>query len=151
MTLWKRGNVFWAYVYVDGIRHAKSTGTANRRIAEQIEQRFKEELNLKREGLGPLAPDLTFGELVARFLAEGEPKPYHLDRLKVLLPYFAETPIGRITKNLAQAYRKHRHALKRLTDTTVNRDLECLRHLLYWALDEGLLLTNQLSRMRLER
>jgi integrase len=33
----------------------------------------------------------------------------------------------------------------------VNRDLECLRHILFWAVDEGLLLTNPLNRMRLER
>ena len=27
MSLYKRGNVWWSCVYVDGIRHAKSTGT----------------------------------------------------------------------------------------------------------------------------
>jgi integrase len=151
MTLWKRGNVFWSYVYVDGVRHAKSTGTGNRRNAEQIEQRFKEELNLKRQGMSQLAPDMTFGELAARFLAEGIHKPYHLDRLKVLLPYFGETPIGRISKALARDYRTRRHAQKRLTDTTVNRDLEALRHILFWAVDEGLLTSNPLSRVRMVR
>jgi hypothetical protein len=109
MTLFKRGNVFWAYAYVDGVRHAKSTGTSNRRQAEQIEQRFKDELNLKREGMSQLAPETAFAALAARFLAEGQVRQYHLDRLKVLLPYFGEMPIGRITKNLALAYRRHRH------------------------------------------
>ncbi len=151
MTLFKRGNVFWAYVYIDGLRHAKSTGTGNRRQAEQIEQLFKDELNLKRQGLTQLAPDMSFGELAARFLAEGQVRPYHLDRLKVLLPFFGETPIGRITKNLAVAYRKYRHAEKRITDTTVNRDLEALRSMLFWAVDEGLLSTNPLSRVRMTR
>jgi integrase len=151
MTLFRRGNVFWAYVYIDGVRHAKSTGTPNRRLAEQIEQRFKDELNLKRQGMSQLAPDTKFGALAARFLAEGQPRPYHLDRLKVLLPYFAETPIGRITKNLAIGYRKYRHAEKQVTDTTVNRDLEALRSMLFWAVDEGLLATNPLSRVRMTR
>jgi integrase len=151
MTLFRRGNVFWAYVYIDGVRHAKSTGTTNRRLAEQIEQRFKDELNLKRQGMSQLAPETTFGALAARFLAEGQPRPYHLDRLKVLLPYFAETPIGRITKNLAIGYRKHRHAKKQLTGTTVNRDLEALRSILFWAVDEGLLSANPLSRVRMTR
>jgi integrase len=151
MTLFRRGNVFWAYVYIDGVRHAKSTGMTNRRLAEQIEQRFKDELNLKRQGMSQLAPETTFGVLAARFLAEGQPRPFHLDRLKVLLPYFAETPIGRITKNLAIAYRKYRHAEKQLTDTTVNRDLEALRSILFWAVDEGLLSTNPLSRVRMTR
>jgi integrase len=151
MTLFKRGNIYWAYVSIDGVRHAKSTGTNNRRQAEQIEQRFKDELNLKREGLSQIAPETTFSELTARFLAEGQVRPFHLDRLKVLLPYFGETPIGRITKNLAIAFRRHRHAEKRITDTTVNRDLECLRSMLFWALDEGLISTNPLSRVRMTR
>jgi integrase len=151
MTLFRRGNVFWAYVYIDGVRHAKSTGMTNRRLAEQIEQRFKDELNLKRQGMSQLAPETTFGALAARFLGEGQPRPFHLDRLRVLLPYFAETPIGRITKNLAIAYRKYRHAEKQITDTTVNRDLEALRSILFWAVDEGLLSTNPLSRVRMTR
>lgn len=151
MTLWKRGNVYWSYVWVDGVRHMKSTGTGNRRLAERIDERYREEANLKRHGMSQPAPDMTFAELAARFLAESVPKPYHRDRLKVLLPFWGDTSIGRITKNLTREYRRSRHAEKRLTETTVNRDLECLRHILYWAFDEGLLLANPLSRMRLER
>jgi integrase len=151
MTLWKRGNVYWSYVWVDGVRHMKSTGTGNRRLAERIDERYREEANLKRHGVSQPSPDMTFGELAARFLAEGVPKPYHIDRLKVLLPFWSEIAIGSITKNLAREYRAARHREKQLTDTTVNRDLECLRHILFWAVDEGILLTNPLSRMRLER
>ena len=75
MSLWKRGRVYWTYVYMDGVRYAKSTGTGNRRLAEQIDQRIKEELNLKRQGVRQPVPDMTFGELVARFLAEGVSRP----------------------------------------------------------------------------
>src|SRR5712692_3931565 len=147
MTLWKRGRVYWTYVYRDGVRHAKSTGTGNRRQAELLEQRFKDELNLQRQGISQLAPEMTFGELAARFLAEGSSRPYHIDRLKVLLPYWSETSIGRITKAQARDYRRHRHAEKRVSETTINRDLEALRHMLFWAVDEGLLATNPLSRV----
>lgn len=151
MSLWKRGRVYWTYVYVDGVRHSKSTGTAIRRQAEQIEQRFKEELNLRRQGIVQLCPDLIFGDLTARFLAEGISRPYHIDRLKVLLPYFAETPIGRINKTMAREYRRYRREQKAVTETTINRDMEVLRHLLYWAVDEGLLATNPLSRVPLAK
>jgi integrase len=151
LTLFKRGNVYWAYVWVDGVRHAKSTGTGNRRQAEDIEHDFKQEVKLKQYQLPQLDPQMTFATLAARFLAEGAPKPYHVDRLKLLLPYFGDTPIGRITKNLARQYRQERHRQKKLTETTINRDLECLRHILFWAVDEGLLSINPLSRMRLER
>jgi integrase len=149
MSLWKRGNVYWSFIYMDGIRYSQSTGTGNLRQATLIEQRFREELNLKRHQITQPVPQMTFGALTARFLAEGDPRPWHIDRLKVLLPHWSETPIGRIHKAMATDYRKRRHAAKAVTDTTINRDLEALRHILFWAVDEGLLTTNPLSRMRL--
>lgn len=151
MALWKRGGVWWSYIYVDGVRHCQSTGTGNRRLAETIDQRFKEELNLKRLGVTDPQPEMTFGELAARFLAEGSPKPYHRDRLKPLLAFWSEVPIGRITKARAKEYRDARHKEKQLTETTVNRDLEALRHMLFWAVDEGFLATNPLTRVPMIR
>ncbi len=151
MSLFKRGRVYWAYVYMDGTRHAKSTGTGNVRQAHLIEDKFKEELNLKRHGVQQPEPDMTFGELAARFLAECSPKPYHIDRLKVLLPYFAEVPIGRIHKGAAREYRRYRHSQKAISEATVNRDLQALRHFLFWAVDEGFLTTNPLSHPPLVR
>ncbi len=151
MSLWKRGGVWWSYMYRDGIRHSRSTGTGNRREAERIEQKFKDELNTATHQLPRLDLQMPFAVLAGRFLAEGAPKPYHRGRLKVLLPFFGEIAIGSFTKNLAIRYRQYRHSKRTLTETTVNRDLECLRHILFWAVDEGLLPTNPLSRMRLER
>jgi integrase len=152
VALFKRGNVYWSYIWVDGVRHAKSTGTANRRTAERIDQRFKEELNLARMGVVEPKPEMTFSELAARFLADGSPRPYHIDRLKLLLPYWGKTEIGRITKAGAREYRAHRHHTKKnLSDTTINRDLEALRHMLFWAVDEGILLANPLSRVLMVR
>lgn len=149
MSLWKRGKVYWSFIYVDGIRYSQSTGTGNLRQATLIEQRFREELNLKRHQIVQSALQMTFGELTARFLAEGDRKDWHVDRLKLLLPYWSETPIGRIHKAMTTDYRKRRHAAKPVSDTTINRDLEALRHILFWAVDEGLLTANPLSRMRL--
>jgi len=151
MSLMKRGGVYWSYVYVDNVRYQQSTGTANRKKAEDIEENFKEELNLKQHALPQFNPDMTFGELSARFIANAGPRPYHLDRLKPLLPYFSEMPIGRITKGMIREYRLARHEAKTLSEATVNRDIECLRHILYWAVDEGLLAANPLARLRLER
>ena len=151
MSLYKRGGVYWTYIWVDGVRHARSTRTGNVRQARLVDQAFKEELTLARYHPHRLQPDLTFGELAVRFLAEGMTKPHHHDRLKVLLPYFRETPIGRISRSMTRDYRKHRHEQKAISETTVNRDLEVLRHLLFWAVDEGLLAANPLSRMPMVR
>lgn len=149
MSLYKRGRVWWSYVYVKGVRHAKSTGTSNLRIAQKIDQDFKEALTLASLGMRVPQPEMAFGELAARFLAEASPKPHHLDRLKVLLPYFGEIPIGRINKSLVRDYRAKRHAKKRVSEATINRDFGVLRHLLYWAVDEGYLAANSLARMPL--
>jgi integrase len=151
MTLFRRGNVWWSYVWVRGVRHGKSTKTANRRLAEEVDRDHKHELTFVREQAPQLNPEMTFAQLTALFIANAGAKPWHLDRLKVLLPFFGDYPIGRMTRNLARAYRKWRHQGRALTETTINRDLECLRHILFWAVDEGLLLTNPLARMRMER
>lgn len=149
MSLCKRGHVWWTYFYIDGVRHQESTGTTNRRHAERIAQKLQEDaLHLKHQ-LPQADPDMTFGALAARFLANAQPTAHHLDRLKQLLPYFADMPLRRITKPIVREFRQERHARKRLTDTTINRDVGVLRHLLYWAVDEGLIETNPLARIRL--
>src|SRR5258708_17017682 len=150
VTLYRRGRNYSIQLWVDGIRHLKSTGTTNRREAENIERQFREELNRRRHQIREASPDMTFADLAARFLADGSPCPYHLDRLKVLLPYFGESPIGRISKPGVREFRRDRHKEKpKLSETTLNRDVEVLRHLLYWAVDEGFLPANPLPRIHL--
>jgi integrase len=151
VTLYKRGRKFSISLWIDGIRHLKSTGTTNRREAEAIEREFREELNRKRHQIREASPDMTFAGLAARFLADGSPRPYHLDRLKVLLPHFGEWPIGTITKAAVREFRAKRHKEKKLTEATLNRDIEVLRHLLYWAVDEGFLNANPIARVRLPK
>jgi integrase len=151
LSLYKRGGVFWSYVWVDGVRHARSTKTGNRRLAEQIDQKHREELNLRATQCPALNPEMLFTELAARFLETGSAKRWHKERLTVLLPYFGNIQIARITKGKVREYRAERHRQKTLTETTVNRDIQCLRHLLYWAVDEGILATNPIARIRLER
>src|SRR5882762_6647549 len=48
-------------------------------------------------------------------------------------------------------YRQERLARRAITEATLNRDAAVLRHILYWAVDEGLLLANPLARLRLVR
>ena len=75
MSLFKRGNVWWSYFYEDGIRHQSSTGTSNRRQAETIEAKLKEEVNNRRFQIVKTDPNMTFGELAARFIASGSRPP----------------------------------------------------------------------------
>jgi integrase len=149
MSLYKRGGVWWSYFYLDGIRHQQSTGTGNRRDAERIAQRLKEDATLARHGVPAAAPRMTFGALAARFIANAPAKPHHIERLRHLLPFFADLPLRAVTKAAAREYREARHRRKAIRDATINRDVAVLRHLMYWAVDEGLLATNPLARLRL--
>ncbi len=97
MTLWKRGKTYWTYVSIDGVRHAKSTNTGNRRQAELVDQKFREELNLARHGYSvPTshprhALRRTRCPLPRRRLTQTS---YHLRPLKVLAASTSvETPI----------------------------------------------------------
>lgn len=148
MSLRKRGAVWWTYFYVDGIRHQVSTRTSNRRLAERIEQQLKDQAALARHRLPQADPHLTFGALAARFLATAGPRPHHIDRLKHLLPYFADVSLAALTKAHVREYRAGRHAQRALKDATINREVSVFRHLLYWAVDEGLLLHNPLTRIK---
>jgi integrase len=161
MSLYKRGNVYWSAIWIEGERTMRSLETTNRRQAETLEQRWREELHTKRFQLPNFKPEMLFGELYARFLAEGDVKPHHPDRAKQFLPFFSETPIGSITKNDIARYRKYRHeehrrkskkeVTKPLSETTINRDIEVIRHLLFWAVDEGFIPANPIARIRMVR
>jgi len=151
MSLFKRGNTWWAYVWIDGVRHHKSTGTSNRRKAETIERQFRDELNDARQRLPQLKPTMTFGELTALFIGSGMGKPHSLDRLKHLLPFFADMPLFAINTSAIRKYRQERHQEKTLTAATVNRDLSVLRRVLYWRVEEGYLSSTPVGRLHMER
>ena len=151
MSLYKRGNTWWAYVWIDGVRHHKSTGTANRRKAETIERQFRDELNDARQRLPQLKPEMSFGELAALFIGSGMGKTHSLDRLKHLLPFFTDMPLLNINTSAIRKYRQERNQERKLTAATVNRDLSVLRRVLYWGVEEGYLAANPLGRLRMER
>ncbi len=152
MSLYKRGGVWWSYFYSDGIRHQSSTGTSNRRQAETVENKLKEEVNNRRFQIVQADPNMKFGELAARFISSGSVRPHHIYHLKFLLPFFGEAPVIRITKSFADEFRKGRQrGNKSIKDATINRDLSVLRHILYWAVDEQLLQANPLARMKMAR
>jgi integrase len=161
MSLYKRGHVYWSAIWIDGVRHMRSLETSNRRQAETLEQKWRDELHAMRFQLPNFKPEMLMAELYARFLAEGDVKVYHRERAKQFLPYLAEMPIGRITKNDILRYRKQRLSdylrsqnsedPKPLSQTTLNRDIEVIRHLLFWAADEGFIPTNPIARIRMVR
>ena len=152
MSLYKRNSVWWVSIFIDGMRHCESTGTSNRRKAEQIERQLREGLNDARHRLPHVNPEMTFGALAARFIADGMSTPYSMDRLQHLLPFFSDLPARDINQSLTRKYRQERYAQnKSLKPATVNRDLSVLRRVFNWGVEEGILSANPLGRLRMER
>jgi integrase len=152
VSLLKRGDVWWSYFYKDGIRHQYSTGTANRRQAETIEDKLKADINNQRFQIVEPDRQMTFGELAERFSASGSVRKHHKYHLKFLLPCFSDIAVLRLTKSLADEFRRVRKEQNpAIKDATINRDLSVLRHVLYWAVDEQLLAQNPLARMKMAR
>jgi len=154
VSLLKRGSVWWSYFYLDGVRHQFSTGASNRRQAETIEAKLKEEANGRRFQLVQVDPHMTFDQLAARFIASGTAHRHHLYHLKFLLPFFGEIPVLRLTKPMTEEFRSRRKQERTGTpikDATINRDLSVLRHILYWAVDEQLLEANPIARLKMAR
>lgn len=151
MSVWKRGDTWWTQFYIDGIRYQQSTGTTNRRLAEQIARKLHEDAVARKYQVVAFDPQRDFGDLAAKFIAEGGATRYHLGRLDSLLPFWSAIPVLRLNKGMAQEYRNWRHRQKTISDATINRDLSVLRHILYWATDNSLLVANPLARLRLAR
>ena len=149
MSLLKRGSVWWSYFYVDGIRHQSSTGTGNKRQAEAVEQKIKEEINARRFQIVRYDPDITVAALCARFMDDPGYRRHHYFHIKAILPFFGDRQVIRLNRNDAVEFRAWRMSRKTLTDATVNRSLSTLRHILYWAVDEQLIQANPLTRLRL--
>ena len=150
MSLLKRGRIWWVYLYRDGIRRQFSTGTGNRKQAEKIENKLKQELNDEQFQLVEFDPEITFGAIAARFITSGCVRPHHTYHLRFLLSFFSKIPALRISKAVADEFRKGRRAWNpTIKDATINRDLSVLRHILYWAVDEQLLAANPLARLKM--
>ena len=152
MTLFKRGRLWWAGFYVDGKRYQESTGTTNRRKAEEIERKIKEEKNLASFGIATIDPNITFNALADDFEKKAKTSIFHTGRLVFLREFFGEMPVRMITKNTVAEYRMARQAKKPgLKDSTLNRDVAVIRRVLFWALEQGLVAQNPLTRVGMVR
>ena len=92
--------MYESHICMDGVRYRRATGTSNKRLAQQIDKKFEEEVLAQRFQLEQYKPTMKFGELAAKFIAEGVTKPWHLERLKLVLPYFSDFEIAYINKSV---------------------------------------------------
>jgi integrase len=149
VSLYKRGSIWWSALYVDGLRYQVSTHSRNRRLAERIEQRLREQIVARLFQIVEIDPHVRFAELAKRFTSSAEARPFHRERLKRLLPYFGDSRVVLLVKSRLDAYRRTRITCDLVVDATVNRDLSVLRRILNWAVDERFIPASPLGRLRL--
>jgi integrase len=94
---------------------------------------------------------MTVDQLAALFIAEGLARAYALERLHHVLPFFGSLKLAEIDKATVRRYRKERHEASQIKVATANRDVQVLRRVLYFAVEEGYIATNPLARMQMER
>ena len=99
MSLYKRGGVYWSYIWINNVRHGRSLNTGNKQEAIRREIDFRDELDIRRHKKSNINPEMRFADLATRFLGSGLVKPYHIDRIEQLLPYFGDMPLNEITKS----------------------------------------------------
>lgn len=146
MGLYRRGDTWWVAFYTPMGRVVQSTGTTNRKDAEVIHDELKRRSLAQRHGVVLAAKRLTFAELAAVFLKQTGDHTYHVQRLKALLPVFGGVTVSAISRAGVDGYRTQRR--RHVSNATVNRDVAVLRRILYWALDEGWIAANPLTRFR---
>jgi integrase len=151
MSLYKRGSVWWSYIWIHGVRHGRSLKTNNKREAILREREFQEELDTRRHKQIQLNPEMSFAELATKFVSSASFKPYHNNQLRSLLPYFGKTPLTELNRIQADTYRRYRKNRDGVVDATVNRDLETMRRILFFAVDSGILLMSRVQMVRARR
>ena len=128
--LFKRaGSAFWYVQYRDasGRRVKRSTGTTNRREAEELEGKWR--LESRQERLWGTQPRYTFDELMLRYLKETQSTKRSAERdawtIKRLQPYFAGRVLNDLKRSDVRGYVLSRRA-DDVKGSTINRELGLL-------------------------
>jgi integrase len=132
MSLYKRkdSSVWWVKLSVNGRRIQESTGTADRKAAQEYHDRRKAEL-WEQSRLG-VKPGYTWQEAVVRWLKETEHKATHVDDVWILRgldPLLRDVRLVDIDRDRLDAITSARLA-EGVKNGTVNRMLAVIRAIL---------------------
>lgn len=136
MSLYKRGDTWWAsYTSPSGERIRRSTGTEDKKLAQECHDRLKYEswcIHVRGD-----KPKRTWQEAVVRWLADTEDKADHqkdIGKLKWLHPHLSHLYLDEISRDLIDQIAR----LKRdeSSPSTANRYLALVRAILRMARDE---------------
>lgn len=170
MSIFKRGRVYWFHFFFNGEHVQRSTKQGNPRVARQIEAAHR--TALAKGEVGIVEPKQIPGFEVAMdsFLKWSEVehsgqrkatyKRYRVSSV-ALLKYFKNTPLNKITPEVAEQFKSFRSAQfgtkrakngrvstnKKIKPATVNRELACLRAMFNHAIKAEVPVKNPISKI----
>ena len=139
MSLYLRGNIWWARIEINGIPHQFSTKQTNKTKARWVESRKRDEL------IADLGKAPTLRDFKDRFLkylparVSKETEKFYTEHLKPLLDFLplADCRLDRINSPLVEDFVQWRKPQKGATGTvavsTINHNLRTLRRVLHLA------------------
>ncbi len=134
MRLFKKGNIYYIdYSDASGKRHRESTGTGNKKLAEQIAaKREVETLEHKKMGIKPVR-SVMLSDFIGEYLAMAEankvPAAVTVDRiaLKNLLEKVGDKSLDEIDEGDIERYKIER--LKEIAPATVHREMNTIKNM----------------------
>lgn len=133
MGLYKQNEVWYVRLYVNGRRIRKSTGTDNKRLAEDIYAKMKMEIREGRYFQKDQGNKRTFKEMADKYMAEYAIKKASTSMLrdtislKHLLPTFGNKLLSQVTPNLISKYKVQR-AQEGASASSINKELAFSKH-----------------------
>jgi len=130
MGLVKRGNTWWMSFMYQGQQVRRSTGTADKRLAEAILGQVKVQIVEGHFFDKPTEQQRTLVELLDRYLSEHAARranyPRELTSVKTLKAFFGTTTLEHVTPKRIVAYKNQRY-IDGVKPATINRELATLK------------------------
>lgn len=153
-TVFKRGNVYWYRLHIDGKRIQKTLDTSSRPEAYQRFSKIKEKLEL---GITPTAlSSVSFSHLKKKYLsyAESTKAKSSVVRdtsiLKKMEEFFRNKSVPQINREMIEEYiQKQQTKKKKIHAPTVNREVALMKHVFKKAEDWGFVKENPVRGMQM--
>jgi len=156
--LYKRGEIWWVELWHRGRQYRESSHSTDRRVAERLLRRRRDELGADRLGLkrfaGPAQERLSFEDLATDYLRDYEVRGLRSKetaeaRVKHLRAFFGMDRALDITTTRVRAYQAHR-LQEKAQPGTINREVAALARMFHLAVKAGRLATCPVFPTRLE-
>lgn len=140
--MFKRGPVWWMSFVCNGTRYRQSTGTADRKLAQRIQDKVRGEIAEGKWFEKLPGEEKTFREMMEKYLSgysvwNKAPRSHERDMSLAyhLKEYFGDMKVSDITPNLISAYKSKRRE-KGFAPKTINNELILMGHAFSLAIKE---------------